>query len=162
MTKLARLGSVEHGIRQALKILGDAGTEEALENVLGLRRSVSLIRKCADPDNNSNHIQLRYAIALDVACVEAGYEPPILVMAQSLVNRLATKPPERVDETELSLSSAVIEMQSALGNLARAVLDAQSPEGPDGTNLSNWEKHEIYEACNQIDMHIRDIKRLIE
>jgi hypothetical protein len=162
LTKLARLGSVEHGIRQALKILGDDGAEDALERVLGVRRSASLIRKCADPDNNSNHIQLRYAIALDVACVEAGYDPPLSDMAQHLVHRLAAKTPKSVDKESLSLSSAVIEMQSALGNLARAVLDAQNPDGPDGAGLSNWEKHEIFEASNQIDAHIRNIKLLIE
>ena len=71
MTKLVAIRSIEHAARRALTILGDDGVERAIEDVLGLKRSASLIRKCADPDDDSHHLQSRYAVALDS---EAGVE----------------------------------------------------------------------------------------
>ena len=52
MTKLVAIRSIEHAARRALTILGDEGVEQAIEETLGLKRSASLIRKCADPDDD--------------------------------------------------------------------------------------------------------------
>jgi|GEM_PF-6947408 len=77
MTKIVQAISIEHAIRKALQRLGEAGASQALEAYSGQRKSVSLLRKCADPDNPRYNIQLRDAIALDRACIDANYPPPL-------------------------------------------------------------------------------------
>jgi hypothetical protein len=54
MTKLVALRSIEHGVRRAISILGDEGVTEAIKDLLGVRRSASLIRKCADPERSTS------------------------------------------------------------------------------------------------------------
>ncbi len=87
MTKLVAIRTIEHAARRALAILGDDGVEQAIDDILGLKRSASLIRKCADPDDDGHHLQSRYAVALDVACRRAGQLPPLLDAHSYLIER---------------------------------------------------------------------------
>ncbi len=87
MTKLVAIRTIEHATRRALTILGDDGVEQAIEDILGLKRSASLIRKCADPDDDGHHLQTRYAVALDGACRRAGELPPLLDAHSYLIER---------------------------------------------------------------------------
>lgn len=162
MTKYARLHSIEHGIRQALAILGDRGAEAALESALGLKRSASLLRKCGDPDNGANQIQQRYSVALDAACVRAGHLPPLLEAHRHLVERLAGDAAGHIELRRSDLSSMVLVLQGALGRLAEAVVEAQDPRSPAGRRLSNREKHEIFEAVVRIEEHSETLKRMLE
>ncbi len=162
MTKIAPLHSIEHGIRQALAILGDRGVEAALQEVLGLKRSASLIRKCSDPDNGANQIQHRYSVALDVACAHAGHAPPLLDAHRRMVERLSSATEARREARRLDLSSAVLLLQSALGHLAEAAIEVQDPRGPAGHQLTNREKHEIFEAVVKIEEHTETLKQLLE
>jgi hypothetical protein len=165
MTKLVAIRSIEHGARRALTILGDDGAERAIKEVLGLKRSASLIRKCADPDDDGHHLQSRYAVALDVACHRAGQPPPLLDAHRYLVERHAS--PERADELaddlagEGRMQHAVLMLQAALGALSQTVGEALHEDSPGGSRLTNREKHEIHEAITAIDHKVESIKRLI-
>ena len=161
MTKLVPLRSIEHGLRRALGILEDEGATKAIQDVLGVKRSASLLRKCADPDNDRHHLQFRYAVALDAACAKAGRLTPLLEVHQFLVERHArTSSAERVGGGA-KLFHAVLALQAALGDVAQTVTEGLHAEGPGGTRLTNREKHAIYDALEAIDHESETIKRMI-
>ncbi len=165
MTKLVAIRSIEHAARRALAILGDDGVERAIEDVLGLKRSASLIRKCADPDDDGHHLQSRYAVALDVACRRAGQLPPLIDAHRYLIDRHSgpapTDEPAGDQASDGRMQHAVLMLQAALGALSRTVGEALHEDSPGGTRLTNLEKHEIHEAIAAIDHKVESIKRLI-
>lgn len=161
MTKLVALRTIEHGARRALSILGDDGAESAIEELLGLRRSASLIRKCADPDDDSHHLQCRYAVALDVACHQVGQLPPLLDVHRYLIERHSDMPAADAPVSERRVLHAVLALQAALGELSQTVDQAMHEEGPGGARLTNREKHEIHEALEAISHKTEAIKRLV-
>lgn len=161
MTKLVALRSIEHGARRAIAILGDEGVEGAIEGHLGLRRSASLIRKCADPDDDGHHLQCRYAVALDVACRRLGELPPLLDAHRYLIDRHANAPGADGPADERGVLHAVLALQAALGALSQTVDQAMHEEGPGGAQLTNLEKHEIHEALEAVSRKTEAIKRLV-
>jgi Phage regulatory protein CII (CP76) len=161
MTKLVAIRTIEHGARRALAILGDDGVERAIEETLGLKRSASLIRKCADPDDDGHHLQSRYAVALDVGCHRAGQPPPLLDAHRYLIERHVGAAPDNGQAGEGRVQHAVLMLQAALGELSQTVGLAVHEDGPGGTRLTNREKHEIHEAIAAIDHKAEAIKRLI-
>lgn len=161
MTKLVAIRTIEHAARRAMTILGDTGVEQAIEDVLGIKRSASLIRKCADPDDDGHHLQSRYAVALDVACRRAGQLPPLLDAHSYLIERHSGAAPSDGEVHEGRVQHAVLMLQAALGELSQTVGEALYEESPGGTRLSNREKHEIHEAMEAIDHKVEEIKRLI-
>ena len=161
MTKLVPLRSIEHGLRRALAILGDDGARGAIEDLLGISRSASLIRKCADHDNQRHHVQMRYAVALDVACERAGQLPPLLEVHRHLVERHARSDPPDEPNPEDAVLRAVLTLQAALGDLSQTVGEALHARSPGGVRLTNREKHEIHDALAAIDRQTEAIKRLL-
>ena len=161
MTKLVAIRTIEHAARRALTILGDAGVEQAIVDVLGIKRSASLIRKCADPDDDGHHLQSRYAVALDVACRRAGQLPPLLDAHSYLIERHSGGAPSDGEIREGRVQHAVLMLQAALGELSQTVGEALHEQSPGGTRLSNREKHEIHGAMEAIDHKVEEIKRLI-
>ncbi len=161
MTKLVPLRSIEHGVRRAIAILGEDGVKAAIENLLGVSRSVSLIRKCADPDNDRHHLQLRYGVALDIACHDSARRAPLLEVYRHLVDQ-HTSPHKLVPvEGGARVTHAVLALQAALGDLAETVGEATHVDGPGGVRLTNLEKHEIYESLSVIEQQTETIKRMI-
>jgi hypothetical protein len=158
LTKIAKLPSLEQGLRQAFQAIGEGGVEDAIETFLGVRRSSSLIRKCADPDDDQHNVQQRYAVAIDIACVRAGHLPPMLGAHQHLLEQYAT-PSGQQEDREKDLSSAVLRVQAALGTLAKRVIDAQDPDSPAGRDLSESERHGIFEALCLLEEDIARIER---
>ena len=161
MTKLVPLRTIEHGLRRALATLGDEGAKEAIRDLLGLRRSTSLIRKCADPDHDRHHVQFRYAVALDVACKKAGQLPPLLEVHQYLVERYASAEPLEKQKSESMVLHAVLTLQAALGDLSQTVSEALHADSPGGIRLTNREKHEIHEALDAVNHQAEVIKTMI-
>ena len=161
MTKLVPLRTIEHGLRRALATLGDEGAKEAIRDLLGLRRSTSLIRKCADPDHDRHHVQFRYAVALDVACKKAGQLPPLLEVHQYLVERYASAEPLEKQKSESMVLHAVLTLQAALGDLSQTVSEALHADSPGGIRFTNREKHEIHEALDAVDHQAEVIKAMI-
>lgn len=145
ITKLVAIRTIEHATRRALAILGDGGVKRAIADVLGLRRSASLIRKCADPDDDGHHLQSRYAVALDVACHRAGQLPPLLDDHRYPIERHSGAAPSAGELGELSLT----------------VGEAVHDESPGGVRLTNRERHEIHDAIAAIDHKVESIERLI-
>ena len=161
MTKLVPLRTIEHGLRRALANLGDDGAIRAIRDLLGVRRSAALIRKCADPDYDRHHVQFRYAVALDVACKKAGQLPPLLEVHQYLVERYTRTEPLERQGAESTVLHAVLALQAALGDLSQTVSKALHAESPGGIRLTNREKHEVHEALEAVDHQAEVIKNMI-
>lgn len=161
MTKLVPLRTIEHGLRRALSILDEDGACGAIEELSGVRRSASLLRKCADPDNDRHHLQLRYAIALDVACTRAINLAPLLEVYRYLVEHHAQGAPGIGRAMEAKLLRAVLGLQAALGELSQTVNEALHAESPGGRRLTNQERHAVHEALEAIDQESERIKRLL-
>ncbi len=161
MTKLVAIRTIEHAVRRALAILGDDGVEQAIEDILGLKRSASLIRKCADPDDDGHHLQSRYAVALDVACHRAGQLPPLLDAHRYLIERHSGAALSDGEPGDGRVQHAVLMLQAALGELSHTVGEAVHADSPGGVRLTNREKHEIHDAIAAIDHKVESIKRLI-
>ncbi len=126
MTKSVKLGTVEHGLREAYHLLGIAAVATAIENANGQRKSESLLRKYADPDDYRHQLPLRDAFAIDEACRDAGYNPPLLgIYSARLEGESASSPPAN-PVTELPHLTLAIE--AASGSVADAVLQAVSCE----------------------------------
>ena len=162
MTKLVPLRTIEHGLRRALATLGDGGAQKAIQDVLGIKRSASLLRKCADPDDDRHHIQFRYGVALDVACEQAGQLPPLLEVHLYLIERhsgVDSLAPAR--GAEAVVLHAVLSLQAALGDLSESVSGALHAGSPGGVKLTNREKHEIHEALDAIHNQAETIKRMM-
>jgi len=161
MTKRMVLGSIEHGARRAFALLGNKGVEAAIRDRLGLARSGSLIRKCGDPDDDNHHLQLRYAVALDAACAEAGHAPPLLDVHRSLVERMAEPDAARGQASKETVVDAVIVLQAVLGDLAGKVRYAFDPESEDDGALTQSERHMIFEAIDRLEREAETLKKVI-
>lgn len=160
MTKLIPLRTIEHGVRRAIDLLGESGVVEALDK-LGIRRSASLIRKCADPDDDRHHLQLRYAIALDIGCKVNGHLPPLLEVHQYLVEEGALSPSKLKTVDQSDIVRAVLVLQAALGDLAHLVNSALEADSELGEELSERERHEIFEAIEGVEHRAEKLKRLV-
>ncbi len=161
MTKLAPLRTIEHGLRRALSILEIEGAQRAIHDFLGVRRSASLLRKCADPDDDKHHLQFRYAVALDVGCAKAGQQPPFLEVHNYLVEQHTGRDPPGDGDGAARLVQAVLALQAALGDLSQTVSDGLRVDGPGGTRLTIHEKHSIYETLEAIHHQTEMTKRTI-
>jgi len=160
MTKLTKVGSIEHALRQVLDILREDGARNAIREVLGLDRSPSLLRKCADPDATTHNLQLRYAVALDAHCLKVDQTTPLLEAYNRLMNtyssgRLAGLP------TEERLMHSVLRLQSALGDLSQTVSEGFTPDSLGGKHLTNRERHAMFEALEAVDQQSEEIKLAI-
>lgn len=159
MTKLAPLGSIEHGIRRVLEILGEEGVETAIRESLGVARSASLIRKSGDADNDRHQLQLRYAIALDRACLAATGRSPMLDSYRAMLDE--PLPLVRNETIKEDMLRDVLTLQVCLGELARKIstafsMDSQAPE-----SLTAVERHAIYGAVNTMEDNAEHLKRLL-
>lgn len=125
MTKLVAEGSFEHAIREALRSLGEEGAVDALECHAGQRKSPSLLRKCADPDDPRHHIQLRDALALDRACLAGNHGTPLLRAYELKLQQDHAAPPKAAEEDLLRLS---LEINVAAGELSAQCIQAQQRE----------------------------------
>ena len=161
MTKLVPLRTIEHGLRRALSILEIEGAQRAIHDLLGVRRSASLFRKCADPDDDKHHLQFRYAVALDVGCAMAEQQPPFLEVHHYLVEQHGRKDPPGDGDGAARLVQAVLALQAALGDLSQTVSEGLRADGPGGTRLTIHEKHAIYETLEAIDHQTEMTKRTI-
>lgn len=128
MTKAVLPNSFEHALRRVLLILGEAGAEEAILRGTGVRRSASLLRKCADADDQRHQIQLRYASALDMACVAKGHLPPLLEAQKRLVAAYLADGRDGVADAA-DLSRSLLDLQATLGGLAAILRASAAPEG---------------------------------
>ena len=117
-------------------------TDEACGNVVG--KSASLIRKWADPDNDTLP-NLEQAEALDVAYVaHTGQEAPIASVYVERVDRAVG--PGHVSANPLVRMTEIIE---GIGEVARVVRAATCPDGPGGKTLTPNERTGIAKAADK-------------
>lgn len=159
MTKLAPLGSIEHGIRRVLEMLGEERVESAIQESLGIERSASLIRKCGDPDEDRHQIQMRYAIALDQACLAATGRTPLLEAYRAMLDSPLTL--DRNASVKEDILQDVLTLQGALGDLSHKVRDAFSMDSLASDRLTGVERHAIYAAVETLQENAEHLKRIL-
>lgn len=159
MTKLAPLGSIEYGIRRVLDILGEERVEAAIRESLGIERSASLIRKCGDPDEDRHHIQMRYAIALDKACLAANCRAPLLEAHRAMLDSPVAQ--NRNESVKEDILCDVLALQSALGDLSHKVRAAFSMDSVAVDRLTGVERHAIYAAVETLQENAEHLKRIL-
>ncbi len=160
MTKRVPPNSLEHALRRALLILGEDGAEEAIFRGTGVYRSASLLRKFADADDHRHQIQLRYASALDIACVMKGHLPPLLeAQKQKVAAHFSERPQAAADA--YALSRSLMELQATLGGIAAGLRSSIDPAVPAGGGLRDEEKLVLVDALETLIDQARALGRLI-
>ncbi len=121
-------------------------------------RSVSLIRKWADPDHASRP-NLPRALALDIAYVEAGHgEPPILAMYQA---RLARAVAGLAPEKSIDVVLAALAVQSAVGEVSQSLVELRSSNDPTGSGFSNNERNQILSLLERLQLQVTQIENAL-
>lgn len=122
-------------------------------------RSVSLIRKWADPDHQSRP-NLPQALALDVAYVEAGHgEPPILSLYQArLAKSLAGKPPDQSIDVVLS----ALAVQAAVGEISQSLIQLRGSKSSSANTISKRERNEILSHLETLQQQVMQIEDALE
>ena len=118
-------------------------------------KSASLVRKWADPDQDSLP-NLECALLLDAAYVGEGHgDPPILDTYATLLKRAASEQPSA---PALDIVTAALSVQGAVGDLSEAVLAARQPNGPDGIAISANERQILTALLEKLDDQIRMVE----
>lgn len=157
MTKRVELGTIEHGLRQAFAHLGIDGAVDAIEHATGNRKSASLLRKYADPDSPRHHIPMRDAMAIDLACLESGYKPPLLTAYQTFVDgdvQESGEPP-----TNPTLCCLALATGAAAGMVAEAVLQSEECKSCDCAN--NHDREAIYSALVELEAVVGTLRKAV-
>lgn len=161
MTKLIPLQSIEHGIRRAFALLGDKGVERAITDYLGEPKSASLIRKCADPDDDRHHLQMRYAVALDRACNACARQSPLLESFTHLSRISDPAAPGSESDAGGDIYLEVVGLQAALGDLAHRITEATAAASDLADVISKREQHNIFRAIDVLEHQTQLFKSLI-
>lgn len=136
MVKLREPLSIEDAVRQAHALLGDGGVKAATG------KSGALALKWSDPDDDAHHIQLRQAIALDLALIAAGHQPTHMACFHAAIEAAlpeAPQPPRR------SLSQHVTDLAKEFGDVAGLVVQAEA----DGT-VTRPERRRLHDELQQL------------
>ena len=82
MVKIRKLASIEKGLEEIIKVLSEDEIKKAIN------KGASYVRKCSDPDKDSDgikrNIDHKDSVQLDLACVRKGISPPLLTSHQYL------------------------------------------------------------------------------
>ena len=85
MVKIRKLDSIEKGLDEVVKVL----TPEEIQKAIG--KGVSYIRKCSDPNPDSDgikrNIDHKDSVELDKECVRKGIAPPLLTSHQYIIDK---------------------------------------------------------------------------
>ena len=135
MAKIRKLASIEKGLEEITRIL----TEEEIKKAIN--KGGSYIRKCSDPDPDSDGIKRNIdhvdSIELDKACVKKGFAPPLLTSHQYIIDQQKTE----LDSNELNdVSRMLVKFSILEGDLNKFIIDATDPLGPGGEKMTQTEK----------------------
>ena len=147
MTKKRKITSVETGIAEAIKILKDQGVADVT------KKSASFLRKCSDPDLEQQ-IQHKDSIAIDLACIEKGRVPPMLLAHQSMLD----KKMESIKRDYASVSDTIMKLTVRLGKLVDVTNKSLHPESEGGQFISKEESEEILNAIKSLEEKILKLK----
>ena len=147
MPKARKIPSIEQGLYEAIKILKDAGIEEAIKNYTGKKKSASFYRSCADPDeiHNINHAD---SLAIDFECLKTKGIAPMLNAHETLVVQFLEK---NKPGQQMNLFDAINELNKIIGDLLTTLHEARSPKSDEGVNLSDKEKMKVKKAIVNLE-----------
>lgn len=150
MTKAREAGSYVAAIDRVRVAL----TDEYAERATG--RSVHLIRKWADPDDDAHHIPLYQAIALDLKAIDQGQAPLILEAYQRAVD--AHREDHRIARAFLEppLERRFAEAVGEIGDVGKE-LAAGMKDG----RLSAAERRRILQEAQQAEEALRALMRAV-
>ena len=152
MAKIRKIGSIEDGIMQILKIL----SEEEILTTIG--KTSSYLRKCSDPQQQQQ-IDHNDSIKLDLACIKKGKAPPLITAHEYIVAN-------EYENSEVHKNNDIDEMlvKSTIlhGKLTEVVKQSEDPKSDLGKNISVLEKKEIMEAIKNLEDKIHKIKITVD
>lgn len=157
MVKIRKLASLEKGLEEITRIL----TEEEIKKAIN--KGGSYIRKCSDPDPDSDGIKRNIdhvdSIALDKACVKKGFAPPLLTSHQYILDQQKSE----LNSDELNdVSRMLVKFSILEGDLNKFIIDATDPLGPGGEKMTQIEKKKIFDSIKKIEDKILKIKLSID
>lgn len=147
MTKSVALGSIEHGLREAFRLIGIDSVAAAIELSSGQRKSASLLRKYADPDDSRHHLPLRDAVAIDAACLRAGHSAPLMEVHQFAVENHHRDSVPNLPSADLC--HLVLAIEAAAGAVAEAAL--QTLTCHNCVKPSHKRPDEIYRCLQELE-----------
>ena len=157
MTKSASLGSIERGLREAFQHLGVERVADAVEQYSGQRKSESLLRKYADPDNSRHQLPLRDALAIDLACTNSGHKPPLLTVYDHALKQAQNPPVEKIADAKIC--HLALAMDAAAGLVAEAVLQSETCEECDCHR--NHHREQIYARLLELEKAVADLRQAV-
>ena len=135
MVKIRKLASIEKGLEEIIKVLSEEEIKQAIN------KGGSYIRKCSDPDPDSDgikrNIDHKDSVQLDLACIRKGISPPMLASHQYIIDEEKNK----LNNEDMSdVSRMLVKFSILEGELNKFIIDATDPEGPDGETINELEK----------------------
>ena len=135
MVKIRKLASIEKGLEEITKVLSEEEIKKAIN------KGASYIRKCSDPDPDSDgikrNIDHKDSVQLDLACVRKGVAPPLLTSHQYIIDQEKNK---LENEDMNDVSRMLVKFSILEGELNKFIIDATDPEGPGGEKVTELEK----------------------
>ena len=151
MAKIRKIGSIENGIMQVLKILSD----DEIFKAIG--KTSSYLRKCSNP-TLKQEIDHNDSIKLDLACIKKGKSPPLLTEHEyKIVNNY--------DETDHKLNdidSMLVKSTILHGKLQEVIKLAEDEKSEQGKQISDLEKKEIMDSIKKLEDKIYKIKITVD
>lgn len=153
MAKLRAPRSFEHAITKIMAELSDEGAGAVIA------RSGSLVRKFADPDNDSLP-NIEQALAFDIAFMqETGQSAPIL---ETYIHKLNEATTDAAHPEMVPLKDAAMMLQCGVGAFSRAALEATCPRSEDGEKLSQNEYVKVMETLESLIAQIKAAEHSIQ
>ena len=151
MAKVRKIGSIENGIMQVLKILSD----DEIFKAIG--KTSSYLRKCSNP-TLKQEIDHNDSIKLDLECIKKGKSPPLLTEHEyKIVNNY--------DETDHKLNdidSMLVKSTILHGKLQEVIKLAEDEKSEQGKQISDLEKKEIMDSIKKLEDKIYKIKITVD
>ena len=157
MVKIRKLASIEKGLEEIIQVLSEEEIKQAIN------KGGSYIRKCSDPDPDSDgikrNIDHKDSVQLDLACIRKGISPPMLASHQYIIDEEKNK----LNNEDMSdVSRMLVKFSILEGELNKFIIDATDPEGPDGETINELEKKKIFNSIKKIEDKILKIKLSID
>lgn len=152
MAKIRKVGSIEDGIMQILKIL----SEEEIFTAIG--KTPSYLRKCSDPQQQQQ-IDHNDSVKLDLACIKKGKAPPLIRAHEYIV----ANEYENLDlHKDNDIDEMLVKSTILHGKLTEVVKQSEDPKSDLGKGISVLEKKEIMAAIKNLEDKIHKIKITVD
>ena len=151
MAKVRKIGSIENGIMQVLKILSD----DEIFKAIG--KTSSYLRKCSNP-TLKQELDHNDSIKLDLECIKKGKSPPLLTEHKYKVANNYDEADHKLNDIDSMLVKSTI----LHGKLQEVIKLAEDEKSEKGKEISVLEKKEIMEAIKKLEDKIYKIKITVD